>query len=131
MDDSTARQRLQLALRAALKARDTVAVSALRSALAAIDNASAIPAGLPPGAGTGSVHIAGAASGAGASEAERRRLTASEADQIVQAEIAERRAAAQDYERRGHPGRAARLRREANILLAAMTGRSSGGTRPA
>jgi uncharacterized protein YqeY len=120
VDDSTTRQRLQLALGAALKARDTVATSALRSALAAIDNASAVPAGPPPGAGTGSAHIAGAASGLGAAEAERRRLTAAEADQIVHAEIAERRAAAQDYERRGHPDRAAGLRREASILLAAL-----------
>lgn len=68
MDDGTTRQRLQLALRAALKARDTVATSALRSALAAIDNASAVPARPSPGVGTGSVHIAGAASGLGASE---------------------------------------------------------------
>jgi uncharacterized protein YqeY len=120
VDDSTTRQRLQLALRAALKARDTVATSALRSALAAVDNASAVPAGPPPGAGTGSAHIAGAASGLGAAEAERRRLTAAEADQIVQAEIAERQTAAQEYEARGHPDRAARLRREASILLTAL-----------
>jgi uncharacterized protein YqeY len=33
--DSESRQRLQLALREALKARDTIATSALRSALAA------------------------------------------------------------------------------------------------
>jgi len=49
VDDSTTRPRLQLALRAALKARDTVAISALRSALAAIDNAGAVPAGPPAG----------------------------------------------------------------------------------
>ncbi|MGH3152986.1 MAG: hypothetical protein ACRDOB_19980 [Streptosporangiaceae bacterium] len=120
MAADTTRQRLQLALRQALKARDPVATSALRSALAAIDNASAVPAGPPPGAGAGSVHVAGAVSGLGASEAERRVLDAAEAEQIVRAEIAERRAAAQDYEARGHPDRAARLRREASILLSAI-----------
>ena len=41
--DSEFRQRLHLALRQALKARDTIATSALRSALAAIDNAGAVP----------------------------------------------------------------------------------------
>ena len=39
--DTPTRQRLQLALREALRARDTIAVSALRTALSAIDNASA------------------------------------------------------------------------------------------
>jgi hypothetical protein len=38
---------LQRALRAAMKSRDTVAVSALRSALAAIANAEAVPAPAP------------------------------------------------------------------------------------
>src|SRR5215468_9855921 len=45
------RSRLQAALRTAMKAQDTVAVSALRSALAAIANAEAIPvpgAAVPP-----------------------------------------------------------------------------------
>ena len=41
MADTGTRQRLQLALGEALRARDKVATSALRSALAAIDNASA------------------------------------------------------------------------------------------
>ncbi len=121
MDDSTTRERLHLALRDALKTRDTVAISALRSALAALDNAGAVPAGPPAGAGTGSVHVAGAASGVGSAEAERRRLDAAETEQIVRAEIADRLAAARQYEQRGHPDRATRLRREASILLAALT----------
>ena len=52
MDDSTTRERLHLALRDALKTRDTVAISALRSALAALDNAGAVPAGPPAGDGS-------------------------------------------------------------------------------
>ena len=51
MADTGTRQRLQLALGEALRARDKVATSALRSALAAIDNASAVPAAPAPAAG--------------------------------------------------------------------------------
>jgi uncharacterized protein len=39
---------------------------------------------------------------------------------IVRAEVAERQAAARDYERAGHADRAGRLRREADILAAAL-----------
>ena len=44
---SPLRQRLEAALRDALRSRDPVACSALRSALAAIDNATAVPK-IPP-----------------------------------------------------------------------------------
>jgi hypothetical protein len=69
--------RLRLALTAALRARDMTAVAALRSALAAIGNAEAVP--VPPAssgaasaagasaAGRGSSHVAGAAAAAGPS----------------------------------------------------------------
>jgi uncharacterized protein len=125
MDDSSVRQRLQLALRAALKGRDMIAVSALRSALAAIDNASAVHAGPPPTAGTGSPHFAGTAAGLGAAEAERRFLSEAEIEQIVRTEVAERLAEALAYDRAGHPDQADRLRREADVLMAAI-GRSQG-----
>jgi uncharacterized protein len=72
--DTRTCQRLQLALREALRARDTVATSALRSALAAIDNASALPAAPAPAAGTGGPHFAGAVAGLAAGEAQRRSL---------------------------------------------------------
>ena len=42
MPDSPLRSRLRAALTAAMKARDTVAVTALRTTLAAIDNAGAV-----------------------------------------------------------------------------------------
>jgi uncharacterized protein len=45
---STVRSRLRVALRAAMKERDAAAMSALRSALAAIDNAEAVPASRQP-----------------------------------------------------------------------------------
>jgi uncharacterized protein len=118
--DIQIRQRLQLALREALKARDTIATSALRSALAAIDNASAVPSAPARAAGVGGPHVAGAVAGLGAAEAERRSLTAAEVEGIVRAEVAERQAAARDYDRTGHADQADRLRREAHVLTSAI-----------
>jgi uncharacterized protein YqeY len=118
--DTGTRQRLQLALGEALRARDKVAISALRSALAAIDNASAVPAAPAPAAGADGSHFAGTVAGLGAGEAERRRLTEAEAEQIVRAEVAERQAAARGYDQTGHADQAARLRQEAQILLSVI-----------
>jgi len=115
------RGRLRQALGAALRDRDPVAASALRSALAAIDNAEAVPAPQAAATPAGSAHIAGGAAGLGAGEAPRRRLSASAAAAIVEAEIAERRAAAAEYEHAGHGDRAGRLRHEADILASAAT----------
>lgn len=109
--------RLQQALRTALRARDTAAVSALRSAQAAIANAEAV---VPPAATAGHrhEHIAGSVPGVGAAEAPRRTLSEAETSAIIETEIADRQAAADLYERTGHPDRAARLRREADALVA-------------
>jgi uncharacterized protein len=114
--DSEIRQRLQLALREALRARDTIPTSALRSALAAIDNATSVPAAPTPAAGSSGPYVAGAAVGLGAGEAERRALTEADIEEIVRAEVAERRAAARDYDQAGHAQQADRLRREAQVL---------------
>ena len=127
MQDSAIRPRLERALREALRARDTVAGSAVRSALAALDNAQAVPAAPP--ASTGSPHFAGAAAGLGAGEAERRRLSEAEARGIVRAEVAERQAAALEYENSGHPDQAARLRREVAVLGAVLDGATHGARR--
>jgi uncharacterized protein YqeY len=131
-------------LTAALKARDRVAVSALRSALAAIDNAEAVPvpdprtsdgervpepasggepragsaaAGEPrAGSAVGGEHVAGAAVGVGAGEAARRELTPDDLHAIVAAEVAERVDAATGYARSGREDAADRLRAEADVL---------------
>jgi uncharacterized protein YqeY len=113
--------RLQQALRAALQTRDSVAVSALRSAQAAVGNAEAVapPPGSPaPGANR---HFAGSVQGLGAGEVPRRVLTEKQVSEIVRAEIAERYEAADLYERSGRADRAARLRREADVLAAALS----------
>jgi uncharacterized protein YqeY len=120
VQDIPTRQRLQLALREALRARDTIAVSALRTALSAIDNASAVPVEATPAAGTGGPHFAGAVSGLGAAEAERRILTEPEVEQIVRTEVAERQAAAHSYDQAGRPDQAERLRREASVLMSVI-----------
>ena len=113
--------RLRLALAESLRTRDTIAVSALRSALGAIGNAEAVEPGAAAPTGSGSPHVAGAVAGLGAAEAPRRRLSAAEVEQIVRVEAGERERAVHDYERAGHADRAGRLRREARLLLAVLT----------
>ena len=94
-------------------------VSALRSTLAALDNATAVPSS--GSLGSGSEHVAGGAVGVGAAEAPRRELTEADALAVVRAEIAERRTAADAY----GPGPAAdRLRAEADQLTAPLLPRS-------
>jgi uncharacterized protein len=136
---------MRRALTAAMKSRDRPAVTALRSALAAIDNAEAVDIATTPQAAGGSPPsaeaqpgeerpasaedpsagqreptvaggIAGAAVGLGAAEAERRTLTPAETQAIVRGEVAERQTAAHAYERAGRPGHAERLRAEAEVL---------------
>jgi uncharacterized protein YqeY len=107
--------RLRRALPQALKARDQAAAAALRSALAAIDNAQAVEA--PPPPCTGGV-VAGAVAGLGAGDAPRRQLSEGDIAAVVRAEVADRRAAAADYGRAGHVEAAARLTAEADVLAA-------------
>jgi uncharacterized protein len=120
--------RLQVALRAAMKERDIVAMSALRSALGAIANAEAVPLpeasartqGAPPVPPSENVPIAGGVAGLGGAEIDRRMLAEDEATAIAAAEAADRRAAARDYEATGHTDRADRLRREARAIESAL-----------
>ena len=78
----------------------------MRSTLAAIANAEAVPA---PATSTPLV-------GLGAGEAARRHLSQEDVLQIVRAEIAERMAVAAEYERLGRIDAADRLRAEAAAL---------------
>jgi uncharacterized protein len=100
--------RLQQALRRALKERDTEAVSALRSALAAIANAEAVPA--PQRSGT-EVML-----GVGPSEVPRRELTEGEVVDVVEAEIVEHRQAAAGLVGLGQDAHVQRLVEQANVL---------------
>ena len=131
---STVRSRLQSALRAAMKERDAAAMSALRSALAAIDNAAAVPvSGQRPSAAPSraapseNVPIAGGVAGLGAAEVARRAVTEEEAAAIAAAEAADRRAAARDYRAAGRADRADRLLSEARAIESALEEAASRG----
>lgn len=64
----------------------------------------------------GHPEFAGTVAGVGATEVERRSLTDSQMEEIVRAEIADREAAADGYERAGELEQARRLRGEAKVL---------------
>jgi len=102
-----------------MRARDKVAVSALRATLAAVDNAEAVPVDATAPSGPA---IEQSPVGAGATEAVRRELTEREVADIVRAEVAERRHAAAQLTAPAHADRAARLRAEADLLLALLDG---------
>lgn len=107
------RRRLRDALVTAMKERDRVAVTVLRSTLAAIDNAEAIDATAAAG---GSSAIEASPVGIGIAEVERRALSEEDIAQIVRAEMTDREAAALEYDRAGRPERAQALRAEAQAL---------------
>jgi uncharacterized protein YqeY len=122
---STDSDRLRAALRGdlvtAMKARDTDAVAALRTAIAAIDNAEAVDR--PDGASaTTSEHFAGAHVGVGSTEVARRDLTLDDVQAIVSEQMAERLIEADRYGQLGRREAAARLRREATALAKYMPG---------
>lgn len=109
------RETLRADLRAAMKAREREVVSALRTAIAAIDNAEAVAAPAPSTAVT-SEHVAGATPGVGSTEAERRDLSFDEVRALLSEQVAERAAEADRYDALGQPEAAATLRREAEAL---------------
>ena len=82
------RTRIRTDLLAARKARDTVRVAALRSALAAIDNAETPDLTLHIADDSGV--IAGATTGLGAAEVARRELSGAQIRDLMGVEIAER-----------------------------------------
>jgi hypothetical protein len=110
------RTNLRRALTTAMKARDRAAITALRSALAAIDNAEAVDVEHLSSSVTGNEHVVGAAVGLGAAEVERRQLTEADVRAIVENEARDRLAAADEYERLGRLDLAGDLRAGAAVL---------------
>lgn len=104
------RAQLRAALTDAMHERDAAAVAAYRSALAALDNAEAVPSDERAGA------LEDAPEGVGATEAPRRVLTGHEVQFLIAREVDERETAAASYDRLGQPDRAQRLRDEADAL---------------
>jgi GNAT superfamily N-acetyltransferase/uncharacterized protein YqeY len=118
------RDRVQSALTAAVAARDRLAVAALRSALAAIANAEALPvatttAAADPDEAAG-MHVAGSVAGLRATEAPRREMGEDEVAAVLRAEVAEHDSAAEQYDRHGQQGAADRLRAQSRVLRALL-----------
>jgi uncharacterized protein YqeY len=111
------RDRLRAAVPAALKARDRRTASALRSALAAIDNAEAVDlAELAGRDGFRAGAIEHSPVGLGVAEVARRELSEDDVAAIVRVEVEDRRSAAATYEAAGQAERAADLLAEADSL---------------
>ncbi|MEW2579421.1 hypothetical protein [Streptomyces syringium] len=102
-----------------MRARDKVAVSALRSTLAALDNAESVPVDEAALRGVALEH---APVGAGATEAPRRELSERAVVDVVRAEVGERLEAAARLTASAHADRAERLRAEAAVLLRFLDG---------
>lgn len=120
---SSLERTLRAALVPAMRAKDTVAVSALRSALAAIANAEAVDQTVVPDEGrtaATSPHVAGALVGLGAGEVARRQLSDDDVRRIVVAEVDGREVDAATLERHGAAQRADVLRAEAAVLSAVL-----------
>lgn len=82
--ESELRTRLRSTLLEARRSRDAVAASTVRTVLAALENAEAVPVDSLPGAGA----IEDSVRGVGATDAPRRTLSSAEELAIVDAEIA-------------------------------------------
>jgi uncharacterized protein YqeY len=119
------RDRLREALTDALKARDRETANVVRSALAAIGNAEAVEVGVN---GTRAGAIEESPVGLGAAEVDRHTLTEVQIAALIRAEIVERQEAARTYEHNGAEDQAARLRREAQVLIRLGSGSPSGIT---
>lgn len=115
MTSSPVRLALRQRLTRALRERDKPISSAMRSAIAALENAEAVPAsqGVVPAT---SSHVAGAAVGVGATEAERLGLDEATESAILRAEVDGLLEAALEYEALGHGDRAVEARTAAHEL---------------
>ncbi|SIO91372.1 hypothetical protein [Nocardiopsis sp. JB363] len=109
------RTKLRADLVIAMKARRSEVVSALRTAIAALDNAEAVAA---PDTSVESVseHVAGVGAGVGSTERERRALSVEEVRKLLRSQVEERVVEAERYESLGRSDAAQRLRVEADAL---------------
>lgn len=121
-DASALRSLLRADLVAAMKARRTEAVTALRTAIAVIDNAEAVEAPAQAAPHAGSEHVAGARTGVGSTEAERRVLSLAEVRALLRAQVEDRTGEADRYDTYGQRDAALRLRREADVLSRYVSG---------
>lgn len=99
------REQMKLDLTAAMKAREMVAVSTLRTVLGAIDNAEAVPVTTPLEYSNGKTK-----------DVPRKQLTLTDIEQILRQELNARQAAALKYQDLGKADEAARLQQEADLI---------------
>jgi uncharacterized protein YqeY len=114
------RMRLRRDLRAAMKAQRRDEMAALRSLIAAVDNAESVEDSPQPSR-TSSAHVAGSVRGLGAADAARRSLSERDVQRIIEAELWERDAQAERLELLGRVEDASRLRSEADVILRYQT----------
>ena len=114
-DSASVTAALRSALAAAMAQRDRAAMAVYRSAIAAIENAEAVPLDEDHRAGA----IGSSVVGAGRTEAERRSLTREDEVNIVTREVQDRRAAA-DSLAIANPDAARRLQSDAEMLQALL-----------
>jgi uncharacterized protein YqeY len=112
--DMSLRLRLRQALPESMRARDKVAVRALRSTLAALDNAEAVHG---DDDGHRSPALEQSPVGVGVTEVVRRELSEDRVVEVVRAEVTERLDAAAQLPEVTHAERAEQLRAEAAVLL--------------
>lgn len=112
------KDRLRADLYAAMKAQDRTASAALRSALAAIENAEAveIDAGADGHDHGGSDHVAGAAAGLGTAERPRREIGDEQIAAILRDELRQHLDAAAHATAAGKPDLADENARQARVL---------------
>jgi uncharacterized protein YqeY len=115
------RQRLQRALVPAMRERDRAAVSAIRSALATVANAEAVPVEPREDPAT-TGPVAKAAVGLGAAEADRRELSDNDIRSIVHAEVTAHLEAADHLRSVGQAGRAEELQAQVAALRPFLDG---------
>jgi hypothetical protein len=100
-------------LRAALKARDRVAASALQSLLARIANAEAVPVDETPS----DASLSGMTTGVGSTERPRRILSVADIQRIIHDEICEMKAALDDLAQYPDSQYAVELRGKIDVLM--------------
>ena len=105
-----AKARLRDDLGSAMRARDARRTAVLRAVIAALDNAQAVPAG------ERHVRYVERAFGDPSGEVPRLCLDAADVRALLEGEVANRRNAADEFERLGHPERAIELRAQATIV---------------
>ena len=108
MSAAALKERLRADLKSAMQAKASADVAVLRTLIAALDNAEAVP--------TQQDRYVPRAFGDGSNEIARQQLDKAAVDTVLGAEIESRLAAAADYERHNRLDDGARLRHEAELI---------------